>query len=49
MATRHEEKYIIDYRQYAVMKNRAMALMTPDSHGINGCYTINSLYNNSIA
>ena len=44
MATRHEEKYIIDYRQYAVMKNRAMALMTPDSHGINGCYTINSLY-----
>ena len=44
MASRHEEKYIIDYRQYAMLKNRALQLLTPDSHGDMGSYVITSLY-----
>ncbi len=44
MASRHEEKYIINYRTYAQLKNRAMQLLTPDPHGENGSYTITSLY-----
>lgn len=44
MASRHEEKYIIDYRQYAMLKDRAMRLLTPDPHGIMGSYMITSLY-----
>jgi hypothetical protein len=44
MATRHEEKYIISYRQYAELKSRAMQLLTPDSHGKMGNYVITSLY-----
>ena len=44
MATRHEEKYIISYRQYAELKNRAMQLLTPDAHGQMGTYVITSLY-----
>lgn len=44
MASRHEEKYIIDYRQYVLLKNRAMQLLTPDSHGVMGSYLITSLY-----
>ena len=39
---RHEEKYLIDYRQYAILKDRAMKVLTPDSHG--GSYTVTSLY-----
>lgn len=39
---RHEEKYLIDYRQYALLKSRAMEILTPDTHG--GSYTITSLY-----
>ena len=39
---RHEEKYLIDYRQYALLKNRAAQLLTPDIHG--GSYVITSLY-----
>lgn len=39
---RHEEKYLIDYRQYAILRNRALAALTPDTHG--GCYTVASLY-----
>lgn len=39
---RHEEKYLIDYRQYAVLKSRAMAALTPDIHS--GSYLVTSLY-----
>lgn len=39
---RHEEKYLIDYRQYALLRNKAMEVLTPDIHG--GSYTITSLY-----
>ena len=41
---RHEEKYIIDYAQYAVLKARAEKVFTPDPHGKNGSYVITSLY-----
>ena len=44
MLSRHEEKYIIDYRQYALLRQRAMELLTPDPHGDMGCYVITSLY-----
>ena len=44
MLSRHEEKYIIDYRQYAMLRQRAMALLTPDPHGNAGSYVITSLY-----
>lgn len=44
MAARHEEKYIIDYRQYAMLRDRAMGALTPDPHGISGSYIITSLY-----
>ncbi len=39
---RHEEKYLIDYRQYAILKSRAQEALTPDTHG--GSYTVTSLY-----
>lgn len=41
---RHEEKYIITYAQYALLKARAEKILTPDIHGKNGSYTITSLY-----
>lgn len=44
MASRHEEKYIIDYLQYVMLRQRAMELLTPDSHGQQGHYIITSLY-----
>ena len=44
MAERHEEKYLIDYHQYAFLKSRAMRALTPDSHGEFGSYVISSLY-----
>lgn len=44
MPSRHEEKYIIDYRQYAMLRNRAEQLLTPDPHGQMGSYMITSLY-----
>ena len=44
MAERHEEKYLIDYRQYAQLKARANQVLNPDPHGQNGSYTITSLY-----
>ena len=44
MLSRHEEKYIIDYRQYVLLRERALQLLTPDSHGQNGSYVITSLY-----
>lgn len=44
MASRHEEKYLIDYRQYLMLRQRAMQLLTPDEHGDMGSYVITSLY-----
>lgn len=44
MAQRHEEKYLLDYRQYAFLKSRAMEVLTPDIHGLSGSYVITSLY-----
>ena len=44
MLTRHEEKYILTYRQYLLLRQRALEALTPDSHGTNGTYTITSLY-----
>lgn len=44
MAVRHEEKYIIDYRQYLTLKHRAMQVLSPDPHGNMGSYVITSLY-----
>lgn len=42
MLQRHEEKYIIDYRQYAMLKDRAARVLTPDPHGQS--YVVTSLY-----
>ena len=44
MASRHEEKYIIDYKQYAMLKSRIQSVLTPDIHGDHGTYLITSLY-----
>ena len=44
MASRHEEKYIIDYRQYLTIRKRAFQLLHPDTHGNMGSYVITSLY-----
>lgn len=44
MAVRHEEKFIIDFRQYLMLRNRAMRILSPDPHGNQGSYVITSLY-----
>lgn len=44
MAVRHEEKYIIDFRQYLMLRSRARQILTPDPHGDHGSYVITSLY-----
>lgn len=44
MPARHEEKYLIDYSQYAKIRARAEAAMLPDPHGDFGSYLITSLY-----
>ncbi len=44
MPSRHEEKYLITYQQYAMLKARAMGVLTPDAHGTDGSYVITSLY-----
>lgn len=44
MASRHEEKYIIDYRQYGLLLNRVRQVLQPDVHSRNGAYVITSLY-----
>jgi hypothetical protein len=44
MASRHEEKYIISYSQYAMLLQRARQVLTPDVHGNRGSYVITSLY-----
>lgn len=44
MLSRHEEKYILTYRQYLLLRQRALQTLTPDSHGDAGTYTITSIY-----
>lgn len=44
MAVRHEEKYIISFRQYLMLRERAMHILSPDPHGDHGSYVITSLY-----
>lgn len=44
MAARHEEKYLIDYRQYGLLLSRVRQLLQPDIHSVDGAYVITSLY-----
>ena len=44
MLSRHEEKYILTYAQYAILRQRALMALLPDTHGDRGTYTITSLY-----
>lgn len=44
MLSRHEEKYILTYAQYALLRQRAIQALLPDTHGDRGTYTITSLY-----
>lgn len=44
MLSRHEEKYILTYAQYLLLRQRAAMALLPDTHGDRGCYTITSLY-----
>jgi len=44
MLSRHEEKYILTYAQYAVLRQRVLQVLHPDSHGLCGTYTLTSLY-----
>lgn len=44
MATRHEEKYIINYLQYLEIRNRTAGIFMRDRNGEEGSYIINSLY-----
>ncbi len=44
MLSRHEEKYLLTYAQYAILRQRAIQALHPDPHGQNGTYTITSLY-----
>ena len=42
MAQRHEEKFLIDYRQYLLLKERVAQVLKADPHGES--YVITSLY-----
>ena len=44
MATRHEEKFIIDYKEYLLLRARAEAAMEIDPHAGEDGYLITSLY-----
>lgn len=44
MSSRHEEKYIIDYRQYGLLLSRVRQALQPDIHAVDGAYLITSLY-----
>ena len=44
MLSRHEEKYILTYAQYAILRQRAIQALQPDPNGTDGTYTITSLY-----
>lgn len=41
---RHEEKYILDYRQYALLRQRCMEALTADANSADASYVITSLY-----
>lgn len=41
---RHEEKYILDYRQYALLHQRCTQALTADGNATGGSYVITSLY-----
>lgn len=41
---RHEEKYLLTYAQYALLRARVQQVFSPDPHGQGGTYVINSLY-----
>ena len=41
---RHEEKYILDYRQYALLRQRCSEALTADGNAPGGSYVITSLY-----
>lgn len=44
MASRREEKYILDYRVYAMVKKRVSLALRPDPHYEGGSYIVTSLY-----
>lgn len=44
MLNRHEEKYILTYAQYVMLRQRALQALQPDPHGDGGTYTITSVY-----
>ena len=44
MLNRHEEKYILTYAQYAMLRQRAIQVLQPDPHGDGGTYAITSVY-----
>ncbi|HBR32492.1 MAG: polyphosphate polymerase domain-containing protein [Eubacteriales bacterium] len=44
MRSRREEKFILDYRIYSLVKSRVSSALRPDIHYINGSYTVTSLY-----
>ncbi|MCL2221588.1 MAG: polyphosphate polymerase domain-containing protein [Oscillospiraceae bacterium] len=44
MRQRFEKKYIIDPKIAAVLRERASAIMQPDSHSKDGSYVVNNLY-----
>jgi len=44
LAERREEKYLITYREYAIISNRIRSIMEPDKNGDKGRYSICSLY-----
>lgn len=44
MASRHEEKFLIDYTQYSIVRARAEQAMMTDPNSETGCYLITSVY-----
>ncbi|HAN21559.1 MAG: hypothetical protein A2Y15_09595 [Clostridiales bacterium GWF2_36_10] len=43
-SSRREEKYILDYRLYTLIRNRVSLVLQPDEHYAEGIYTVTSLY-----
>ena len=43
-ALRHEYKFPATAAQCEILRERFSAVMTPDTHGENGCYRITSVY-----
>lgn len=44
MKFRHELKYLINYGDAELIKQRLKTVLNPDPHAENGCYSIRSLY-----